>query len=168
MTKRYKAHNLLPDPKPTGLRGWKPFGDVETRMAADGTGIYVRNISGGGGGRGVDCALPDLPAGDYVYAFIVSSSTYAKGEMVALIKAGGAYISTVRATTSNGMRAYTGKVTLTQTGCNLLFTPPSVAGGAMSFKRLLVVTREDWERMVTHNVDYFDGDSYTTGGGLPL
>lgn len=44
-----KVMNLIRNPKPTGTRGWSRFGDVEVSMAADGTGISCRNLSGGGG-----------------------------------------------------------------------------------------------------------------------
>lgn len=48
MSEPVKALNLMTNPKPTGTRGWTQFGNVEVRMATDGTSIFCRNISGGG------------------------------------------------------------------------------------------------------------------------
>ena len=165
MTARYKAHNLLANPKPTDLRGWARFGDVEVRVTADGTGIFCRNLSGGGG-RGIDYALPDLPAGEWVYGFVMASSAYEAGETIALIKTGPTtYGSVIRFAETAGEHAYTGEFTIAEPGVNWLFTPPNAKDGAMSVKRFLLVTREDWETMQKNDVRWFDGDGFLTGGG---
>lgn len=167
MSDPVEAVNLMANPKPTGTRGWARFGDVEVRMTLGGTSIFVRNISGGNG-CGVDYALPDLPAGDWCYGFVMASSAYAAGEMIARIKTGPTtYGSTVRFAETAGEHAYMGEFTITKPGVNWLFTPPKVANGAMSVKRFLLCTKEDWDTMRENDVQWFDGDGFLTGG-VPL
>lgn len=164
MSEPVEVVNLMVNPKPTGTRGWAQFGDVEVRMTANLESIYCRNISGGGG-CGIDYALPGLPPGDYVYGFAMDSISYAQGEAIALIKTGPTtYGSTVRFAETAGEHAYTGEFAITKPGVNWLFTPPKVADGAMSVKRFLLCTKEDWETMRKNNVQWFDGDSFLTGG----
>ena len=166
MSEPVEALNLMANPKPTGTRGWARFGDVEVSMTADGTGISCRNLSGGGA-RGIDYALPDLPAGAYVYGFVMASSAYVAGETIALIKTGPTtYGSTIRFAETAGEHSYTGEFTIKEPGVNWLFTPPNAKDGAMSVKRFLLVTREDWETMQKNDVRWFDGDGFLTGGGL--
>lgn len=161
------VRNLMPNPKPTGTSGWTLVGDVEVSMTADGTGISCRNLSGGGD-CGIDYALPDLPAGEWVYGFVMASSAYVAGETIALIKTGSTtYGSTILVTETSGEHAYTGEFTITEPGVNWLFTPPKAQDGAMSVKQFLLVTREDWETMQKNDVRWFDGDGFLTGEGTP-
>lgn len=167
MSEPVEALNLMVNPKPTGTRGWARFGNVEVSMTANPEMLYCRNISGGGG-RGIDYALPELPPGDYVYGFWMHSTTYTQDEVIALIKNGAtSYCSTIRFNETPGEHAYTGEFTITQTGVNWLFTPPQAVNGALSVNRLLLVTREDWVIMRENNVSWFDGDSIVRGGGFP-
>lgn len=119
----------------------------------------------GGGGCGIDYALPDLAAGEWVYGFVMASSAYVAGETTALIKTGPTtYGSTILVTETAGEHAYTGEFTSTAPGVNWLFTPPKAQDGAMSVKQFLLVTREDWETTQKNDVRWFDGYGFLTGG----
>lgn len=47
--RRTLHHNLIVNPKPVSLAGWKRFGDCEVRMVAAGDAIWIKNTTGGGG-----------------------------------------------------------------------------------------------------------------------
>lgn len=169
--RRTLHHNLITNPKPVnGTDGWVVFGgssNIEFRLTANRHAYYVRNITGGGG-RGIQYELADLPPGDYCYGLSVHAPSHQSGETLALINVNNTYPSAIRAVESADWRWCTGAFTLHDTGCKLMVTPPAAANTAMSVRHFIVATREDWNAMTKHDIPWFDGDGIVRGGGLIL
>lgn len=164
MTARYKAHNLLPNPKPLTAQTWKfsnadnpgtpstitwePDGGMTLTSSADSSGAFCH------------IAKPNtLENGQYVIRFDAQAHgdvTYNSGPMMYTGKLNWApvviykpdYVTgthVIRYTVSDGMLYLR------------MFAPNNAT--SVTYRHFLLCTESDWETLQAVGVSYFDGDT---------
>lgn len=159
-------HNLMMNPVPVSIAGWKAFGGARAQMANNQRSICVQNLVGGQG-KGIEYKLLSLPVGEYVYGFRVECATPANKEQLSLIKSASEekYLCAVYRTRQSGF--YTASFTLPEPGCKLLFVAPLGQNESITVSDFIMTPASEWPVVQ----DLYDiggiSDPYFYGESLP-
>lgn len=162
-----EIRNLLYDPLPTGSGSWSM--DNTHTTGKPGT-FQFRNgqlaVAGAGDTNNsyVVRHLPDTPAGEYVFslnALSGSNPTMSNNRLVQVMNTTWHQFGTIPASALN-TRAVFRFSNPTQQRVILTFQAP-VNEARVAYERMLLCTADDYARLQQLGVNWFSGDTYTTG-----
>lgn len=164
MSDGVEAHNLLPDPKPTDTADWAWYSgkDIRLQMLSDNR-LHITN----------NANIPDsyiytqlqLPAGVYRFGAEVSTpqGAYASNLLRVVIMPRTELTAATWDGTPGRIVTPANSIPEDSTVEFRVMVGPN-ANCAIWVRQLFVMSEEDYQHMLSSNIDWFDGDSIVRGG----